>query len=276
MEGVDTGDRALASAQAGGFDLLLLDVTMPGMGGLDVCRALKSDPRTATDARHDRLGEHRGRRARPGNRARRRGVHRQAVSHFRALAAHARGAQGGEPGRGAADRAAHSTATQTRRRLVGAAFAVVAARASAARNRRLPSRSKSRRVRHPLLGRRRQALAPRSGARRPTLCSEGPSWSSGRHARRRPGSRRRRRGRRLSCPKASFRRSPRLRRARRAAAHTEAGVSLDFDICIRWGAAIADPRQTDPDLLVAAARSAVEKARHAGEPGGIERSVDST
>jgi hypothetical protein len=59
------------------------------------------------------------------------------------------------------------------------------------------------------------------------------------------------------------------------AAHTEAGIAIDFDVCIRWGAAIADPRQTDPDLLVAAARSAVEKARHAGEPGAIERSSDS-
>jgi PleD family two-component response regulator len=60
-----------------------------------------------------------------------------------------------------------------------------------------------------------------------------------------------------------------------SAGHSDAGVALDVDICIRWGAAIVDPKETDPDLLVAAARSAVEKARAAGEPGGIERSAES-
>jgi hypothetical protein len=59
------------------------------------------------------------------------------------------------------------------------------------------------------------------------------------------------------------------------AGHSDTGVTLDFEICIRWGATIADPAATDPDLLVAAARAAVEKARAAGEPGSIERSSES-
>jgi PleD family two-component response regulator len=60
-----------------------------------------------------------------------------------------------------------------------------------------------------------------------------------------------------------------------AAGHTDVGVAVDVEISIRWGAAIVDPHDTDPDLLVAAARAAVEKARHAGEPGGIERTSES-
>jgi two-component system phosphate regulon response regulator PhoB len=51
-----------------------------------------------------------------------------------------------------------------------------------------------------------------------------------------------------------------------------AGISLAADISVRWGAKIADPNETDPDQLVAGARSAVEKAQRAGEPGGIDRS----
>ncbi|MBI2761769.1 MAG: response regulator [Chloroflexi bacterium] len=36
-----TGDQALAAALDQRPDLVLLDVTMPGIGGLDVCRSLK-------------------------------------------------------------------------------------------------------------------------------------------------------------------------------------------------------------------------------------------
>lgn len=51
-----------------------------------------------------------------------------------------------------------------------------------------------------------------------------------------------------------------------------AGVSLAVDISVRWGAKIADPKETDTDQLMAGARAALEKAQRAGEPGSIDRS----
>src|SRR5215210_3559139 len=41
------GDAALQVARAERPDLLFLDWTMPGMAGVDVCRALRDDPDTA-------------------------------------------------------------------------------------------------------------------------------------------------------------------------------------------------------------------------------------
>src|SRR5664279_2869848 len=41
-----SGKEALASARADRPDLLILDITMPGMDGVEVCRAIKSDPGT--------------------------------------------------------------------------------------------------------------------------------------------------------------------------------------------------------------------------------------
>jgi two-component system alkaline phosphatase synthesis response regulator PhoP len=46
LEAAD-GDAALAIARAERPDLLFLDWTMPGMAGVDVCRALREDPSTA-------------------------------------------------------------------------------------------------------------------------------------------------------------------------------------------------------------------------------------
>ena len=44
---VGSGDEALASARKRPFDLLILDVMLPGMSGLEVCRALRADPATS-------------------------------------------------------------------------------------------------------------------------------------------------------------------------------------------------------------------------------------
>jgi PleD family two-component response regulator len=55
-----------------------------------------------------------------------------------------------------------------------------------------------------------------------------------------------------------------------------AGVSLGVDVCLRWGATIADPNESDPDRIIAAARAALEKAQLAGEPGGIERTLSTS
>jgi len=44
---VDEGAAALDAVEAEPFDLILLDVAMPGISGIDVCRQLREDPRTA-------------------------------------------------------------------------------------------------------------------------------------------------------------------------------------------------------------------------------------
>lgn len=43
----ETGGKALDKAQNGNPDLIILDVMMPDMNGLEVCKRLKADPRTA-------------------------------------------------------------------------------------------------------------------------------------------------------------------------------------------------------------------------------------
>ncbi|MDT5037405.1 MAG: two-component system, OmpR family, phosphate regulon response regulator PhoB [Micromonosporaceae bacterium] len=45
---VDNGLAALASARESPPDMIVLDVMMPGMSGIDVCRELRGDPPTAT------------------------------------------------------------------------------------------------------------------------------------------------------------------------------------------------------------------------------------
>ena len=48
VEEAASGSEALTRIAAAAPDLMLLDVAMPGMDGLTVCRALKGDPRTAS------------------------------------------------------------------------------------------------------------------------------------------------------------------------------------------------------------------------------------
>lgn len=43
---VDDGQAAVEQARADSFDVVLLDIMMPHLDGFDVCRELKSDPRT--------------------------------------------------------------------------------------------------------------------------------------------------------------------------------------------------------------------------------------
>lgn len=44
VDSVPDGDEALAAAQAVDYDLLVLDVSMPGIDGLEVCRQLRARP----------------------------------------------------------------------------------------------------------------------------------------------------------------------------------------------------------------------------------------
>lgn len=47
VRGASNGEEALGLAAEATFDTVLLDVVMPGIDGIEVCRRLKSDPRTA-------------------------------------------------------------------------------------------------------------------------------------------------------------------------------------------------------------------------------------
>jgi CheY-like chemotaxis protein len=273
VEGVDSGDRALATAQLGGFDLLLLDVTMPGMGGLEVCRALKGDPRTAMvpvmivsasteDAVRDRATEL--------------GAAAFIAKPFRIfeLSQRMRAALRVTSREGEPPTAPH---IRLRRKRADALSALPSPSALRARLQReidacrrdgktvvcavlcledegKLSASIGRTSTDALLGSAVMEIADTIGD---GLVRGDVDEIV------------------VLLPESELPALAAVAARAASAGHSDVGVSLDVDICIRWGAAIVDPRQTDPDLLVAAARAAVEKARHAGEPGSIERTVES-
>jgi two-component system, OmpR family, alkaline phosphatase synthesis response regulator PhoP len=47
VEHLDAGDRVMARLGAGGVDLVILDVMLPGLDGFAVCRLMRDDPATA-------------------------------------------------------------------------------------------------------------------------------------------------------------------------------------------------------------------------------------
>jgi two-component system, OmpR family, alkaline phosphatase synthesis response regulator PhoP len=47
VEHLDAGDRVMARLEAGGVDLVILDVMLPGLDGFAVCRLMRDDPATA-------------------------------------------------------------------------------------------------------------------------------------------------------------------------------------------------------------------------------------
>lgn len=61
VEAVGDGESALAAARSGSYDVLILDVMMPGLSGWDVCRTLRAESGlpiimlTARDAEVDRV-----------------------------------------------------------------------------------------------------------------------------------------------------------------------------------------------------------------------------
>ena len=50
VHGEDNGSAGLAAALSQEFDLVILDWMMPGMTGVEVCRAMREDPRTKDTA----------------------------------------------------------------------------------------------------------------------------------------------------------------------------------------------------------------------------------
>src|SRR4030042_1558633 len=47
VEGVSSGEEALQAVRSNLPDLVVLDLMLPGLDGLEICRALKGDSRTA-------------------------------------------------------------------------------------------------------------------------------------------------------------------------------------------------------------------------------------
>jgi DNA-binding response OmpR family regulator len=272
--GVETGDAALAAARTGDFGLILLDAAMPGMNGLEVCRALKSNPDTATlpimmvtasleESVRDRATEL--------------GAAAFVTKPFRIfeLSQRMRAALRVSSHEGDPPTAPH---IRLRRQRVDALSA-------------LPSPST-------LRTRLQREIEARSRDEKPVVCAILRLENEGQLAAQvgRAATDALLGGAVVELSRELDDRMVRgdvdevvvvlaeeqLPMLGTIAAQVAgegrigAGVSLGVDVCLRWGATIADPNDTDPDRIIAAAHAALEKAQLAGEPGGIERTLSTT
>jgi CheY-like chemotaxis protein len=271
VEGVGSGDRALEAAQRRTFDLLLLDAAMPGMDGLEVCRLLKSDPETAAipimivtasleDAVRDRATElgaaafvtkpfrifELSQRMRATLRRRARGDDDPPTApHIRMR-------------RQRADALSALPSPSTLRVRLQREIEVclrehrpIVCAIIRLENEGVLSATVGRSATDALLGSAVLELAGLSDDRLVRGDVDEVVVLIGEHD--------------LPSLASIVAQIPHDGRV-------GAGISLASDILVRWGAKIADPGETDPDQLIADARSAVEKAQRAGEPGGIDRS----
>ncbi len=89
VDDAKSGEAALEKLRDERFDLVLLDMNMPGMGGLETCRAIRAQSEiaiimlTVRDSEDDKVD---------GARRRRRRLRHEAVQRARAAGAHPRGA----------------------------------------------------------------------------------------------------------------------------------------------------------------------------------------
>ncbi len=47
-DSIDNGEEALKKIQSGEYNLIILDLMLPGISGIDLCRILKNDPQTSS------------------------------------------------------------------------------------------------------------------------------------------------------------------------------------------------------------------------------------
>jgi two-component system chemotaxis response regulator CheY len=57
VQEADDGNTALPMLQTGGFDFLVTDWNMPGMAGLDLLKAVRSDPKLTAEAKREQIIE---------------------------------------------------------------------------------------------------------------------------------------------------------------------------------------------------------------------------
>jgi len=276
--GVESGDQALAAAQTGNYDLLLLDAAMPGMSGLEVCRVLKSNPDTATlpvmivtasleDVVRDRATEL--------------GAAAFVTKPFRVfeLSQRMRAAVRVTSHDGEPPTAPHIRLRRQRTDALSALPSPSTLRARLQREIEVCIRDQKPVVCAVLRLENEGLLSAAVGRGETDALLGGAVIELLRE---------------LDDPGKSPAGDDRVVRGDvdevvvvlqeeqlpmlatiavqvAAEGRVGAGVSLGLEIRFRWGATIADPNESDPELLLAAARAALEKAERAGEPGGIER-----